>query len=54
MADLYTCKCGNQSWEILDNTVRCTTCQAEYITQHTPVSEFNRALTQELEEALKE
>ena len=54
MADLYTCTCGNQRWEIFDHGVRCTACQAEYVNQHTPVAEFNHALTQELEEALEE
>jgi hypothetical protein len=54
MADLYTCSCGNQTWEIFDTGVRCTTCQAEYVTPHTPVAEFNSAIAQEMEEELAE
>lgn len=54
MADLYTCSCGNQTWEIFDTGVRCATCKTEYVTQHTPVGEFNHAVTEELEEALEE
>jgi len=29
MADLYTCSCGNQKWEIFDSGVRCTSCDTE-------------------------
>jgi hypothetical protein len=54
MADLYTCSCGNQTWEIFDTGVRCTACQTEYVMQHTPVAEFNHAITQEMEEELAE
>jgi len=54
MADLYTCICGNQTWEIFDTGVRCAACQAEYVTQHTTVAEFNHAVTQNLEEELAE
>jgi len=54
MADLYTCSCGNQTWEILDSVVRCTACETEYVTLHTPVSEFNSAVTKEMEEELAE
>ena len=54
MVDLYTCSCGNQTWEIFDTGVRCVTCKTEYVTPHTPVAEFNRAVTEELEEALEE
>ena len=54
MADLYTCSCGNQSWQIFDTGVRCTACKTEYPAQHTPVGEFNHAVTEELEEALEE
>ncbi len=54
MADLYTCSCGNQTWEIFDMGVRCAVCKTEYVTQHTPVAEFNHEVTQELEEALEE
>jgi hypothetical protein len=48
MADLYTCSCGNQTWEVFDTGVRCTACKTEYVTQHTSVTEFNRAVTQEI------
>ena len=54
MADLYTCSCGHQAWEISDTGVRCTGCQTEYVTQHTPVAEFNHMVTEELEKALEE
>ncbi len=52
MTELYTCSCGNQTWEIFDMGVRCTACQAEYLTRHEPVAEFNREITQEMEEEL--
>ncbi len=54
MSDLYTCSCGNQTWEIVDTGVRCTACQTEYVTFHTPVAEFNSAVTEEMEEELAE
>jgi len=54
MADLYTCSCGNQTWEILDTVVRCTACETEYVTLHTPVAEFNSGVTKEMEEELAE
>jgi hypothetical protein len=34
--------------------VRCTACQKEYVALHTPVKEFNSAVTEELEEELAE
>ena len=54
MEDLYTCNCGSQIWEILENGVRCVACKTEFIVQHTPVKEFNHMVTQELEEALED
>ncbi len=54
MADVYTCSCGNQTWEIFDTGVRCTVCKAEFVTPHTPVAEFNSVITHELEEELAE
>jgi uncharacterized Zn finger protein (UPF0148 family) len=54
MTDLYTCSCGSQIWQIFDTGVRCTACQAEFVTQHTPVTEFNHAVTQQVEEELEE
>lgn len=53
MADLYTCSCGNQTWQILDAVVRCTACGTEFATQHLPVLEFNEMVTQELEETFE-
>jgi len=54
MVDLYTCSCGNQTWEIFDTGVRCVACKTEYATLHMPVAEFNHAVAEELEEALEE
>jgi hypothetical protein len=54
MADLYTCSCGNQTWEIFDKGVRCATCKTEYLTQHTPVTEFNSAVTEEVAQELEQ
>ncbi|MBZ5567674.1 MAG: hypothetical protein LAN64_07465 [Acidobacteriia bacterium] len=54
MADLYTCSCGNQVWQIFDTVVRCTACNQEFLTQHTAVAEFNHRVTQELDEELEE
>ena len=54
MADLYTCSCGNQTWEIFETGVRCTACKTEYVTQHMSVAEFNHLITQEMEEELVE
>jgi hypothetical protein len=54
MADVYTCACGNQTWMISDTGVRCTTCKTEYVTQHTPVEEFNHTVTEELEDELEQ
>jgi len=54
MTDLYTCSCGNQTWQIFDTGVRCMACKTEYVAQHTSVAEFNHTVTEELEEALDE
>ncbi len=54
MADLYTCTCGSQTWEIFDTGVRCTACKEEYPVQHMSVHDFNHAVNEELEEALEE
>ncbi len=53
MADLYTCSCGNQTWEIFDTGVRCTACKTEYVTPHMPVTEFNHTVAQEIAEELE-
>ena len=54
MPDLYTCSCGNQTWEIFDTVVRCIACKREFLTQHTGVSEFNHRVTREVEEEMEE
>jgi hypothetical protein len=54
MADVFTCTCGNQVWQIFDTGVRCTACKTEFITHHVPVAEFNHMVNQELEEELEE
>ena len=54
MTDLYTCNCGNQTWEIFESGVRCAACTTEFVVQHTPVKEFNHMVTQELEEELED
>ncbi len=54
MADVYTCSCGNQTWQILETGVRCTTCGTDFVAQHMAVSEFNHMVTEELEEVLDE
>ena len=30
MDEVYTCECGNQSWSIHYNYVRCEICEREY------------------------
>lgn len=54
MTDLYTCSCGNQTWQIFETGVRCIACEAEFPVLHTPVTEFNHSVTKELEEQLEE
>ena len=54
MNNLYTCSCGNQTWQIFESGVRCTACQSEFASQHLPVTEFNHQVTQEMEEELEE
>jgi len=53
MADRYTCRCGNQTWQILETAVRCTACGAQFVAPHTPVAAFNHLVTLELEEVLE-
>jgi hypothetical protein len=50
MENVYTCTCGNQTWTVLDNAVRCTACNTVFPTVNTPVTEFNHELMTELEE----
>jgi hypothetical protein len=50
MTDLYTCSCGNQTWQIFDTGVRCPACKAEYPAQHTSVADFNHEIVEEMEE----
>ena len=54
MADLYTCVCGNQNWQIFDTGVRCSACEKEFVTHHTPVPEFNHMVAHEVEEEMEE
>lgn len=54
MADMYTCTCGNQTWQILDTAVRCMACGGEFVASHMPVQAFNHMVTMELEEVLDE
>ncbi len=54
MDELYTCDCGNQTWEIFEGGVRCLGCKTQFMVQHMPVKEFNHMVTEELEEALEE
>ena len=30
MEEVYTCKCGGQSWKIYSNRIKCTICGKEY------------------------
>jgi len=53
MADRYTCRCGNQTWQILETAVRCTACGIQFVAPHTPVAAFNHLVTLELEEVLE-
>lgn len=54
MADMYTCSCGNQTWQILETAVRCTACGTEFVAPpHIPVAAFNHMVTLELEEVLE-
>lgn len=50
MDNVYTCTCGNQTWIIFDNAVRCTVCTTQFTVQNTPVTEFNHSVTEQLEE----
>lgn len=50
MAKVYTCNCGNQTWQILETAVRCTACAAQFVVPHMPVAAFNHIVTLELEE----
>lgn len=54
MADMYTCSCGNQTWQIFDGIVRCASCEREFVAQHMPVIEFNHLISQAVEEELEE
>jgi len=54
MADMYSCSCGNQTWQILETAVRCTACGAEFVAPHMPVAAFNHLVTLELELELEE
>lgn len=49
--ELYTCSCGNQTWQVGENGVRCTSCNAVFNAQFTPVREFNEMVTKGVREA---
>jgi hypothetical protein len=50
MENVYTCVCGNQTWIVMENAVRCTICHADFDVQLPPVREFNQRIMQEIEE----
>ena len=50
MENVYTCTCGNQTWIISNTGVRCTACKEEFVTQVTPVKEFNSKVAEEVAE----
>ena len=50
MENVYTCTCGNQTWMIMENHVQCTACKAAFSCLHTSVKEFNRMITEDIEE----
>jgi len=54
MADMYTCSCGNQTWQVFEAAMRCAACGTEFVAPHMPVAEFNHMVTEELEEVLEE
>ncbi len=49
MADMFTCRCRNQTWQILETAVRCTGCGTQFAVPHMPVAAFNHIVTLELE-----
>ena len=54
MADMYTCSCGNQTWQVLEDIVRCVAGGTEIVAPHMPVQAFYHMVTLELEEVLEE
>jgi hypothetical protein len=56
MDDKYTCSCGNHTWQILENVVRCTACCTDFAVPHMPVAAFNHLiiLEQEQQEELQD
>lgn len=49
--EVYTCSCGNETWVVLNNLVRCTACKLEFPAELTPVREFNHRVSEALQEA---
>ena len=50
MENVYTCSCGNETWVILDNAVRCTACKMVFAVPLTPVKDFNHLVSEEVQE----
>jgi hypothetical protein len=48
MDNVYTCSCGNQTWIILDNAVRCTACNEQFAVHLTSVRDFNHMVTEDV------
>ena len=51
MENAYTCTCGNQTWFVLEQAVRCSACNERFAVQLTPVDEFNHTVLEEVVEA---
>jgi hypothetical protein len=51
MENSYTCVCGNQTWFVLEQAVRCAVCGKQFAVQMTPLDEFNAAVSELVEEA---
>lgn len=51
MENAYTCRCGNQTWLVLEQAVLCTACNAKFPVQLMPVAEFNHKVLEEVVEA---
>jgi hypothetical protein len=48
MENVYTCSCGNQTWMVLENSVRCTACNEVFTVAVPPVVEFNHMVLNEV------
>ena len=48
MEEVYTCKCGNQSWVIYSGKIECNKCGiVHWIKMPFPANEFNNQLEKE-------